>query len=81
MRVASLFCGCGGLDFGFKKAGFELVWSNDFDKYAVESYNANFKHNAICADINEIDLKLNNKEIEILDRIKNEFNLMRSKRG
>lgn len=56
MRVASLFCGCGGLDFGFKKAGFELVWSNDFDKYAVESYNANFKHNAICADINEIDL-------------------------
>lgn len=56
MRVASLFCGCGGLDFGFKKAGFKLVWSNDFDKYAVESYNANFKHNAICADINEIDL-------------------------
>ena len=56
MRVASLFCGCGGLDFGFKKAGFELVWSNDFDKYAVESYNANFKHNAICADINEVDL-------------------------
>ena len=33
------------------------------------------------ANINEIDLKLNNKEIEILDRIKNEFNLMRSKRG
>lgn len=56
MRVASLFCGCGGLDFGFKKAGFELVWSNDFDKYAVESYNANFSHDAICADINEINL-------------------------
>ncbi len=56
MRVASLFCGCGGLDYGFKKAGYELVWSNDFDKYAVESYNANFAHKAICADINEVDL-------------------------
>lgn len=56
MRVASLFCGCGGLDYGFKKAGYELVWSNDFDKYAVQTYNANFKHDAICVDINEVNL-------------------------
>ena len=57
MKVASLFCGCGGLDYGFHKAGYEIVWSNDFDKYAVESYNMNFPNKAICADINEIDLE------------------------
>ena len=56
MRVASLFCGCGGLDYGFHKAGYEIVWSNDFDKYAVQTYNLNFPNKAICADINEIDL-------------------------
>lgn len=56
MKVASLFCGCGGLDYGFAKAGYEIVWANDFDKYAVESYNANFDHAAVCADINEYDI-------------------------
>ena len=55
MKVASLFCGCGGLDMGFVKAGFDIVWANDFDKYAVETYNANFTHKAICADINDVD--------------------------
>ena len=42
MKVASLFCGIGGLDKGFINAGFDVVWANDFDKYAVETYNANF---------------------------------------
>lgn len=56
MKVASLFCGCGGLDYGFHKAGYEIVWANDFDKYAVETYNRNFPNKAICADINQVDL-------------------------
>lgn len=56
MRVASLFCGCGGLDMGFVKAGYDIVWSNDSDKYAVQTYNLNFSHPAVCGDINKIDL-------------------------
>lgn len=56
MKVASLFSGCGGLDYGFHKAGYEIVWSNDFDKFAVETYNKNFPNKAICADINQVDL-------------------------
>ena len=56
MDVVSLFCGCGGLDLGFIEAGFNIVWANDCDKYAIETYNANFDNKAICADINEIDL-------------------------
>lgn len=56
MKVASLFCGCGGLDLGFLHAGYDIIWSNDMDKYAVQTYNANFKHEAICGDINNIDI-------------------------
>ena len=56
MKVASLFCGCGGLDMGFVQAGFDIIWANDFDKYAVKTYNSNFAHNAVCEDINAIDM-------------------------
>ena len=44
MRVLSLFSGIGGLDAGFEKAGFNIVWGNDFDKYAVKTYAANYEH-------------------------------------
>ena len=32
MKIVSLFAGCGGLDWGFKKAGFDIVWANEYDK-------------------------------------------------
>lgn len=57
MRVASLFCGIGGLDKGFIDAGFNVIWANDFDKYAVKTYNANFQVPAILADITEYPLE------------------------
>lgn len=56
LKVVSLFCGCGGLDMGFAKAGFDIVWSNDLDKFAVQTYNENFEHKALCCDINDVDL-------------------------
>ncbi|PUD80282.1 DNA (cytosine-5-)-methyltransferase [Helicobacter pylori] len=51
MEVASLFSGIGGLDLGFIQNGFEIVWANDFDKYAVETYRANIGQNIILGDI------------------------------
>lgn len=42
MRVVSLFCGAGGMDLGFKQAGFDIVWANDIYKYACETYKRNF---------------------------------------
>lgn len=54
MKILSLFSGCGGLDQGFLKAGFNIVWANDFDKYAVETYKANFGDNIVLQDINKI---------------------------
>ncbi len=56
MRVVSLFSGIGGLDKGFENAGYDIIWANDFDKYAVQTYRANYKTPIICEDINQIDL-------------------------
>lgn len=67
ITVASFFCGCGGSDLGiigdfkflnerYKSLPFEITYALDFDKYAVETYNANFKHPAICDDIKNVDI-------------------------
>lgn len=41
MKAVSLFSGAGGMDVGFSNAGFEVVWANDFDKAACDSYRLN----------------------------------------
>lgn len=53
--VVSLFAGCGGLDLGFKKAGFKIVWANDFFPDAVETYEKNIGKHIILGDITKID--------------------------
>lgn len=53
-RVVSLFAGIGGFDLGFDFAGFNIVWANDFDKYAVKTYAANVNNSIICDDIRNV---------------------------
>ena len=40
-RLVSLFSGCGGMDLGFEQAGYEIVWANDIDPDACETYRHN----------------------------------------
>lgn len=40
-RVVSLFSGCGGLDLGFEKAGYDVVFANDIEKSVKETYEYN----------------------------------------
>ena len=41
-RVASLFSGSGGMDLGFKDAGFDIIWANDVNHWACETFRKNF---------------------------------------
>ena len=41
MNIVSLFAGCGGLDLGFEKAGFNIVWANEFDDAIHATYRLN----------------------------------------
>lgn len=50
-RVVSLFSGIGGFDLGFQYAGFNVIWANDIEKYACETYKANINNNIVCGDI------------------------------
>ncbi len=69
LKVASLFCGCGGADLGmlggfkflgkeYPRLGFDIVYAVDFDRHAVETYNSNFCHPAVCADVTEVDFSV-----------------------
>ena len=53
-RVVGLFSGCGGMDLGFKNTGFDIVWANDFNKDACETYKANIGEHIVHGDITEI---------------------------
>ena len=68
LKVASLFCGCGGSDLGmiggfrflnkdYERLLFDIVFAVDIDSKAVETYNANFENKAICADVSDIDFE------------------------
>lgn len=49
-----LFCGAGGLDLGFKKAGFDIVYANDILKGAEATYRYNVG-DVETKDFNEVD--------------------------
>jgi len=50
--VVSLYSGAGGLDIGFKQEGYNILWANDFDKDASNTYRVNISEHIRCGDIN-----------------------------
>lgn len=56
LDVVSLFAGIGGICLGFKQAGFNIVWANEKDKAACETYRHNFGSDYLIeGDIKRID--------------------------
>lgn len=56
IKVIGLFSGCGGLDLGFKQAGYDLIWANDILKDACDTYRLNIGDHIVNDDITKIDL-------------------------
>lgn len=55
MDVVSFFAGCGGLDLGFEKAGFNVIWANEFDKSIHKTYRYNHPHTILnTSDIRKL---------------------------
>lgn len=50
-RAIDLFAGIGGMRLGFERAGFQIVYSNDVDRYACQTYRRNFR------EIDERDIR------------------------
>ncbi|MDA7991054.1 MAG: DNA cytosine methyltransferase [Gammaproteobacteria bacterium] len=72
LSAVSLFSGCGGLDYGLIKAGFDILVANDISKYAVDTYRANIGKNIICGDIRTKDVfdgiiaKVANRDVDLM---------------
>lgn len=56
LKLLDLFCGAGGLSYGFERAGFSVVKAVDIDKWAIETYNYNRKKKiAEVKNVSDID--------------------------
>lgn len=55
LKCASFFAGVGGIDLGFELAeDFEIIYTNELDKYAVQTFEQNFDLKVDHRDIKEV---------------------------
>ena len=54
MTVSGFFAGVGGIEIGFRQAGFDIVWSNEIDEKASKTFRKNHSNLLITDDIHNI---------------------------
>lgn len=57
LSMAGLFAGVGGIELGFKQAGFLPVLANEIDKHAGITYALNHDHPLVLKDIHELQTR------------------------
>lgn len=65
MKTISFFSGAGGLDYGFDKNGFKILFSNDMNKIACQSYALNYNHPIICDSFYNV-IKSNIETVDVI---------------
>ena len=64
--VLSLFSGCGGLDLGFKKAGFHTVFATDVWNIACDTLKENnAADEVVCEDIRNVDFTRFHNSVDV----------------
>ena len=53
-NCASFFAGVGGIDLGFKMAGFKTIYANEIDPLPVKTFEKNWNVKVDCRDINNV---------------------------
>lgn len=81
LNAVSLFSGIGGIDLGFLNAGFNVIWANDFDKDAVQTYKANIDENIVLGDINNHLEEIPSHDVLLAGFPCQPFSMMGSQKG
>jgi DNA (cytosine-5)-methyltransferase 1 len=74
LTTVDLFAGAGGITEGFRQAGFQCLFANDFNPFAVETFKLNHPEaEVVCGPIQDIDaaktmkrLGLSEGELDVL---------------
>lgn len=54
LKCASFFAGVGGIDLGFSQAGFDTIYANEIDPFAITTFESNFPIKVDSRDIREV---------------------------
>lgn len=54
IRTVSLFSGAGGMDMGFERQGYQVIWANDIDKDACATHRNWSNAEVVCKSICDI---------------------------
>ena len=55
LTCASFFAGVGGIDYGFQEEGYESIYANEIDEYAIKTYEENFNIKVDNRDIRTVE--------------------------
>ena len=53
--AVTLYSGAGGMDIGFDRAGFKVLWANDVDPFACATYEEQVGDHIVCGDVLSVD--------------------------
>jgi DNA (cytosine-5)-methyltransferase 1 len=66
LTTIDLFCGAGGITEGFRRAGFDCLYANDINEWAIETFRANHPTTlAASQPIEEVDAAKLRRELGI----------------